>query len=96
MSTVAEEIAQDLPPIERVGIVQDIIDEKKIAQGATALTVENRPYHIAAKELRTLTKRRVDVLREYEALMKTTHASLEELFRVHTRIDQIVNELSRS
>jgi galactokinase len=95
MSTVAEEIKQDMP-IERVGSIADIISEEKILQGAVALTVENRPYHIAAKELRTLTKRRVDVLREYEALMKTTHASLEELFRVHTRIDQIVNELSRS
>ena len=94
--TVAEEIAQDLPPIERVGIVEDIISQEKIAQGATALTVDGRPYHSAAKELRIMTKRRVDVLREYEALVKTTHASLEELFRVHTRIDQIVNELSRS
>ena len=94
--TVQEEIAQDLPPIERVGTTADIIDQNKINQGATALTVDGRQYHSAAKELRIMTQRRVDVLREYEALVQSTHAALEELSRVHTRIDQIVNELSRS
>jgi len=91
-----EEMQQDLPPIERTGTVQDLISEDKIAQGATALTVEGRPYHKAAQELETMVKRRIDVLNEYTILAKSTHASLTELTRVHARIDQIINELSRS
>jgi len=94
MSTVAEEIQQDLP-IERVGTIADLIDQKKI-DGAVALTVDGRPYHVCAKELQTMTRRRKEVLTEYSALVQGTHAALEELYRVHTRIDQLVNELSRS
>lgn len=91
-----EEMQQDLPPIEKIGTVQDLISEEKIAQGVTALTVENRPYHKAAQELETMTRRRMEVLNEYTILVKSTHAALQELTRVHTRIDQIINELSRS
>jgi sulfur carrier protein ThiS len=95
MSTVQEEIQKDLP-IERAGTVQDLIDPDKIAQGAVALTVDGRPYHKAAQELETMTKRRREVLAEYTALMRATHASLEELVMCHNRIDAIINELSRS
>ena len=95
MSTVEEEIQKDLP-IERAGTVQDLIDPEKIAQGAVALTIEGRPYHKAAQELETMTKRRIEVLYEYTTLVKSTHASLQELSVCHNRIDQIINELSRS
>lgn len=95
MSTVEEEIQKDLP-IKPQGTVQDIIDPEKIAQGAVALTIEGRPYHKAAGELEIMTKRRIDVLHEYTELAKATHASLSELVICHNRIDQIINELSRS
>lgn len=95
MSTVQEEISQDLP-IQPQGTIQDIINEEKIAQGAVALTITGRPYHKAATELETMTKRRIDVLKEYDILVKATHAALEELVKCHTRIDQIINELSQS
>ena len=94
MSTVAEEIQQDAP-IERNGTLSDLIDQKKV-DGAVALTVDGRPYHKAAAELNTMMKRRVDVLNEYTALMKATQASLSELVVCHHRIDQIIDELSRS
>lgn len=92
--TVEEEIAQDAP-IERTGKLSDIIDQDKI-NGAVALTVDGRPYHRAAEELKRMTQRRIEVLKEYEVLVKATHASLQELSVCHTRIDQIINELSRS
>ena len=92
--TVAEEIAQDAP-IERTGTLADLLENDK-AMGAVALTVEGRAFHKAADELKEMTKRRMVVLNEYEVLVKATHASLEELHRVHRRIDQIVNELTRS
>jgi sulfur carrier protein ThiS len=93
--TVEEEIAQD-KPIERTGTLADIIDQNKIEQGAVALTVTGRPYHKAAAELKMMTDRRMLVLNEYTVLAKSTQASLEELYRVHVRIDQIIDELSRS
>ena len=92
--TVEEEIAQD-KPIERTGTLADILDQDKI-NGAVALTVEGRPYHKCAAELRTMTARRIEVLKEYTTLARSTQASLEELVMCHTRIDQIINELSRS
>jgi hypothetical protein len=92
--TVEQEIAQDAP-IEITGTLADIIDQKKI-DGAVALTVDGRPYHKAAQELRTMTQRRIEVLKEYTILARSTQASLEELVMCHTRIDQIINELSRS
>ena len=92
--TVEQEIAQDAP-IEITGTLADIIDQKKI-DGAVALTVDGRPYHKAAQELRTMTQRRIEVLNEYTILARSTQASLEELVMCHTRIDQIINELSRS
>jgi hypothetical protein len=92
--TVEEEIAQDAP-IERTGTLADIIDQSKI-DGAVALTVEGRPYHKAALELKGMIQRRQDVLKEYTQLAQSTHASLQELVICHTRIDQIINELSRS
>jgi hypothetical protein len=92
--TVAEETAQDAP-IERTGTLADIIDQSKI-DGAVALTITGRPYHKCAAELKTMTARRLEVLNEYTILAKSTQASLEELVMVHTRIDQIINELSRS
>ena len=92
--TVEEEIAQDR--ITQIGTVQDIISQEKIAEGATALTVTGRPYSHAAKELETMTARRALVIKEYEEKVKATHAALQELSKLHTRIDQIVNELSRS
>jgi hypothetical protein len=92
--TVEQEIAQDAP-IEITGTLADIIDQKKI-DGAVALTVDGRPYHKAAQELRTMTARRIEVLKEYTILARSTQASLEELVMCHTRIDQVINELSRS
>jgi sulfur carrier protein ThiS len=92
--TVEQEIQQDAP-IERTGTLADIIDQSKI-DGAVALTVDGRPYHRAAAELKTMTQRRIDVLKEYTILARSTQASLEELVMCHTRIDQIINELSRS
>jgi sulfur carrier protein ThiS len=93
--TVAEEIQQDAP-IERTGTVADIIDQSKIDAGAVALTVTGRPYHRAAAELKTMTARRLEVLNEYTVLAKSTAASLQELVVVHNRIDEVINELSRS
>jgi len=92
--TVEEEIAQD-KPIERTGTLADIIDQSKI-DGAVALTVDGRPYHKAAQELQGMIARRLVVLNEYTILAKSTAASLQELVVCHTRIDQIINELSRS
>jgi hypothetical protein len=43
-----------------------------------------------------MTARRALVIKEYEEKVKATHAALQELSKLHTRIDQIVNELSRS
>jgi sulfur carrier protein ThiS len=83
-------------PIEKAGTLADLIDQNKIDQGAVALTVTGRPYHKAASELRTMTERRMVVLNEYTVLAKSTQAALEELYRVHTRIDQIIDELSKS
>jgi sulfur carrier protein ThiS len=93
--TVQEEIAQD-EPIERTSTLAELIDQKKIEGGAVALTVTGRPYHKAAAELKMMTDRRVLVLKEYNEQAKATYAALEELYRVHTRIDQIINELSKS
>jgi hypothetical protein len=93
--TVEQEIAQDAP-LEKMGTLADIIDQNKIEQGAVALTVTGRPYHKAAAELKMMTDRRVLVLKEYNDKAKETYAALEELYRVHTRIDQIIDELSRS
>ena len=93
--TVEQEIAQDAP-MQQMGTLADIIDQKKIDQGAVALTVDGRPYHRAAAELKTMTQRRIDVLKEYTILARSTQASLEELVMCHTRIDQVINELSRS
>ena len=92
--TVAEEIQQDAP-LEKMGTLADIIDQSKI-DGAVALTVTGRPYHKAAQELRTMTQRRLEVLNEYTVLAKSTAASLQELVVVHNRIDEVINELSRS
>ena len=75
--------------------VADILDVDKI-NGAVALTVEGRPYHKAAAELDTLTKRRYEVLKEYDKAVQHTHATLQELTVCHTRIDQVINELSKS
>ena len=93
--TVEEEIQQDAP-IERTGTLADLIDQSKIEQGAVALTVTGRPYHKAASELKMMTDRKGVVLNEYIVLNKSTAAALEELYRVHVRIDQIIDELSRS
>jgi sulfur carrier protein ThiS len=93
--TVEQEIAQDAP-LEKMGTLADIIDQNKIEQGAVALTVTGRPYHRAAAELKMMTDRKGVVLNEYTVLNKSTAAALEELYRVHTRIDQIIDELSRS
>jgi sulfur carrier protein ThiS len=82
-------------PLEKMGTLADIIDQSKI-DGAVALTVDGRPYHKAAAELKMMTDRRVIVLKEYNDQAKASYAALEELHRVHTRIDQIINELSRS
>lgn len=93
--TVEQEIAQDAP-LEKMGTLADIIDQKKVEGGAVALTVTGRPYHKAAAELKMMTDRRVAVLKEYNEQAKASAAALEELHRVHTRIDQIINELSKS
>lgn len=77
------------------GTLADIIDQDKI-NGAVALTVDGRPYHKAAQELQTMTARRLEVLKEYDKAVKNTHAALQELIVCHNRIDQIINELSRS
>jgi len=82
-------------PLEKMGTLADIIDQSKI-DGAVALTVSGRPYHKAAQELRTMTARRLEVLNEYTILAKSTAASLQELVVVHNRIDEVINELSRS
>ena len=83
-------------PLEKMGTLNDIIDQSKIDAGAVALTVTGRPYHKAAQELRTITQRRLEVLNEYTVLAKSTAASLQELVVVHNRIDEVINELSRS
>jgi sulfur carrier protein ThiS len=87
---------QEDAPLEKMGTLADIIDQNKIEQGAVALTITGRPYHKAAAELKMMTDRRVLVLKEYNDKAKETYAALEELYRVHTRIDQIIDELSRS
>jgi type III secretory pathway lipoprotein EscJ len=87
---------QEEAPIQQMGTLADVIDQSKIAQGVVALTVTGRPYHKAAAELKMMTDRRLLVLKEYNEQAKATYASLEELYRVHTRIDQIIDELSKS
>ena len=87
---------QEETPLEKQGTLADVIDQKKIDAGAVALTVTGRPYHRAAAELKMMTDRRVLVLKEYNEQAKASAAALEELHRVHTRIDQIINELSKS
>ena len=83
-------------PIEKAGTLAELIDQKKIDQGAVALTITGRPYHKAAAELKTMTERRMVVLNEYTVLNKSTLAALEELVMCHTRIDMIIDELSKS
>ena len=92
--TVEQEIQQDAP-LQQMGTLADIIDQSKI-DGAVALTITGRPYHKCAAELKTMTTRRLEVLNEYTVLAKSTAASLQELVVVHNRIDEVINELSRS
>lgn len=92
--TVEQEIAQD-GYIEKAGTLADLIDQKKI-EGAVALTITGRPYHKAAAELKTMTDRRRLVLNEYLVLNKSVAGALEELVMCHHRIDQIIDELSKS
>lgn len=87
---------QPATKIEPIGKIDDLIDQEKIKQGKTVLTVEGRPYHVAAQELDRMVKTRTKALLEYKELADQTKASLEQLVRVARRIDEIVYEISIS
>lgn len=71
-----------------------VLDLTNLPEGARAMTRAGRPFNKAAEELHRHLARRIQVLTEYEIQMQKLTPIWEELVRSHTRIDQIIDEMS--
>lgn len=85
--TVAEQITQELPPLP--------IDVLAVPKDAQALTREGRSYSKAAIELYNLQKKRQILMQEYNEKAGALAPTIEEIVRLHDRINQIVIELAQ-
>ena len=69
-------------------------DLNTLPPNAVAMTKGGRPFNKAAQELDTMLRRRLEILKEYRLHEEKGRGVLEEIVRCHTRIDQIINEMS--
>ena len=71
-----------------------VLDVMNLPPNARAMTKAGRAYNKAAEELHMHLKRRLYLLEEYKKSISAQSGLMEELVRSHTRIDQILDEMS--
>lgn len=71
-----------------------ILDLNQLPPNARGMTRAGRAYNAAAKELQELIQRRIKLIQDYGAQMNASAGLMNEIVHCHSRIDQVLDELS--